>query len=138
MSNKNADKLIEKYLKAESNLNEEQEIYNAETTDSELDPWFGFAKKYRAKAPENLNNTVWQAIQTKRKRSQRLIYGLVAAAASVVLLITLSVNSSKQSYKEKEALLTEALSMFKNDEPKVSERNIIYEDELIVIYTSQK
>ena len=76
-------------------------------------------------------------IQTKRKTSRRIIYGLVSTAASIALIITLSVNKSKQSYEEKEALLTKALSMFKNDEPQKEVRNVIYEDELIVIYMAQ-
>ncbi len=136
MSNKK--ELIDKYLEANSSLDEEREIFNAKKANSELDPWFSFAKRSGAKAPKNMNDSVWDAIQIKRKKSKRLIYGLVASAASIALIITLSVNSSKQSDKEKEALLKEALSMFKKEEPKTEKQNIIYEDELIVIYTGQK
>lgn len=137
MQSKERDKLIEKYLEGKSNLKEEQEIFNAESTNSELDPWLNFAKKSRSKAPKNLNHSVWEAIQNKRKTSRRIIYGLVATAASLALIISLSVNSSKQSYEEKEALLKEALAMFEDNEPQQEELNIIYEDELIVIYTAQ-
>ena len=138
MKSRGKDKLIEKYLEAESNLNEEQEIFNAGSTNSELDPWLNFAKKTRFKAPENLNNSIWEGIQNKRKTNRRIIYGLLATAASVALIISLSVNSSKkQSYEEKEALLKEALSMFEKNEPQQEVRNIIYEDELIVIYMAQ-
>ena len=131
MGNKNKEELINKYLEAESNLNEEQDIFNTETANSDFNPWFKFVKKYRMKAPENLNNSVWDAIQSKRKRTQQVIYGIVATAASVALIVSLSVNSPKQSDKEKEALLKEALSMFDNSKPKVEERNIIYEDDLM-------
>lgn len=138
MQSKERDKLIGKYLEAESNLKEEQEIFNAETENSELDPWLNFAKKTRVKAPENLNDSVWKSIQNKRKASRRIIYGLVATAASVALVISLSVNSSKkQSYEEKEALLKEALAMFEENEPQQELWNIIYEDEMIVLYTAQ-
>lgn len=137
MSNKNKEEIIDKYLEGNSSLEEEGEIFNTETENSDLDPWFGFAKRLRLKAPKNLNDSVWVAVQTKRKRSQRLIYGIVAAAASGALIISLSINSSKQSYAEKEALLKEALAMFKEDEPETEKQNIIYEDELIVIYMAQ-
>ena len=138
MQSKERDKLIGKYLEGESNLKEEQEIFNAESKNSELDPWLNFVKKSRVKAPENLNHLVWESIQNKRKRSRRIIYGLVATAASVALIISLSVNSSKkQSYAEKEALLKEAFAMFEENEPQQEIQNIIYEDELIVIYMAQ-
>lgn len=137
MSNKNKEELINKYLEAESNLNEEQDIFNTETANSDFDPWFKFVKKSRIEAPENLNNSVWDAIQSKRKRTQQVIYGIVTVAASVALIVSLSVNSPKQSDQEKEALLKEALSMFHDEVPKAEVQNIIYEDDLIVIYTSQ-
>ena len=138
MQSKERDKLIGKYLEAESNLNEEQEVFNAESTNSELEPWLKFAKKTRVKAPENLNHSVWESIQNKRKTSRRIIYGLVATSASLALIISLSVNSSKkQSYEEKEELLKEALAMFEENEPQKEVSNVIYEDELIVIYGSE-
>ena len=70
MQSKGRDKLIEKYLEAESNLNEEQEIFNAESTNSELGSVVEFCKKTRVKAPENLNHSVWEGIQNKTKNKQ--------------------------------------------------------------------
>jgi len=120
-------------------FDEEQDNFDAEPLSSDLDTWFRFVKRSKAKAPENLNDMVWESIQAKKKGSQRFIYGIAAMAASIALIITLSVNDTKQSYREKEALLTEALSMFQNDvKPMVVQHNhIIYEDDLIVIYTNQ-
>ena len=133
------EKLIDKYLKAESTLEEEKEYFDEESGKSNQDLWSSYVKKSRIEAPDNINDSVWEAIQSVRNGKNRLIYGLVAVAASVALILAFSINSAKQknnNYEEKAALLTEALSMFQQNEQKEEQRNIIYEDELIIIYTS--
>lgn len=68
----------------------------------------------------------------------RLRVGMLFAAASILLLLSLTIYkpfSNIQSYKKKEALLNEALSMFEDKSPK-PELISIYEDDMIIIYAS--
>ncbi|MEL7001771.1 MAG: hypothetical protein AAFN93_03450 [Bacteroidota bacterium] len=139
MSKEKSDDLIDKYLAAESTLEEEKKLFNSEQTG--LEAWSNYVKQKKKKAPTDLNAKIMASIQTRKRRKQRFLFGVSAAAASLVLFMVLFMSNKsnhEMNYAEKEAKLNEALSMFPDDDPVKSERDIIYEDEIIVIYTASE
>ena len=135
------EELIKKYEVGASTLSEEQFlINNADNLNPTIKPWFKFIKLNKRKAPQGLKDSLWESIQTKRIKKRRLTIGIMSAAASVIILLSITFfGYEKQSYNEKEALLSEALSMFENTDHQVhEEQNIIYEDEMIIIYTARE
>lgn len=142
MNKEQIENLIEKYEAGSSTLQEEQFLFdNAENSNPAIAAWSAFVKSKKKKAPSNFRDSLWTSIQTRKIKKRRLAIGIMSAAASLLLLITISVNfrgSEKISYKEKEALLSEALSMFEGAEQMQAEQSIIYEDEMIIIYTASE
>lgn len=141
MNKEKFEELIEKYKEGKSTLLEEQILSdNTEDLASASLPWFKFIQINKSKAPKGLKDSIWESIKKKRVIKRRLTVGVISAAASIMLLISISVYSpwkKKQSNKKKEALLTEALSMFDNAENKANVEQIpIYEDDMVIIYAS--
>ncbi|MFB6317707.1 hypothetical protein [Saccharicrinis sp. FJH54] len=139
----NIDKLIKKYEAGESSLAEEKFLRDhAGQADSDHKPWFTFMQKTHQEVPQNLEKAVWKAVQYRRKRKRRINTGFLTAAASVAILLSLFVYNPQKhrlSYREKEAVLNEALSMFSahNTTPQEAQ-NVLYEDDMIVIYLAQE
>jgi hypothetical protein len=137
------EELIKKYEEGTSNLSEEQLLLdNVENLNPTVKPWFKFIKLTKRTAPQHLYGSLWESIQTARIKKRRFTIGIISAAASVIILISLSIFNlgyEKRSFKKKEALLSEALQMFENTDYQVQiEKNIIYEDNMIIIYTALK
>lgn len=139
MNKSKFEDLIEKYEQGESSLSEEKNIFdNAESIDSESQAWFKFIQINKKKAPEGLQDSIWESIHKKRIINRRLKVGVLSAAASIILLLSIMIYKpfgNIQSYKEKEALLNEALGMFENKNTTLELRSI-YEDDMIIIYAS--
>lgn len=140
MKEKKIEKLIEKYEAGASTLHEEQFLFdNAENSHSMIEAWFTFVKHNKREAPENFNDTLWDSFQNRTIRKRRFKIGIMSAAASVILIIALFIGNPGQkkiSYIEKEALLNQALNMFVSAEQVQAQYNIIYESDLIIIYTT--
>ncbi len=130
--------LIEKYEAGNSTLEEEQLLFEtADPSASEFKALGEFVKTHKKTAPKNFNDTLWASFEKKTFRNNRFIK-ILSAAASILLLITITINSLKPkelSYAEKQALLEEALNMFPETEQVQTLQNIIYEDDLVVVYT---
>lgn len=140
MKEKKIDNLIEKYEAGASTSQEEQFLFdNAENSGSTIEAWSTFVKRNKSEAPENFNDTLWDSFQNRNIRKRRFKIAIMSAAASVLLIIALFIGNpgqKKLSYSEKEALLNQALNMFPDSEQEITKGNIIYEDEIIIIYTS--
>ena len=140
MKEKNINKLTEKYEVGASTLQEEQFLFdNAENSESGIEAWSTFVKRNKKEAPENFNDKLWNSFQNRINKQRRFKIRIISAAASVLLIIALSIGSLIQkelSNNKKEALLNQALSMFADSEQEITMENIIYEDEIIIIYTS--
>ena len=140
MKEKKIEKLIEKYEVVASTLQEEQFLFdNAENSKSWIEAWSTFVKRNKKEAPENFNDKLWNSIQNRIIKERRGKMRIISAAASVLLIIALSIGNLIQkelSNNEKEALLNQALSMFADSEQEITMENILYEDEIIIIYTS--
>ncbi len=135
-------KLYEKYKEGDTSLNEERFIFdNAKDSEPALEVWSTFVKNNEVIAPQNFNDELWESFHNKRNKKRKIAGFIMSAAASALLLITLFVGNSRQgelSYSEKEALLNQALNMFPNTTHEVIERNIIYENEMIIVYTTNE
>lgn len=139
MNKEKSDDLIKKYLDADSTLEEEGRLFNTEY--SGVEAWSGYVKNKRKTAPANLQSTIWKSIQKRKRRKQRFLTGISAVAASITLLMIVFFNRPNDqeiSYHQKEVLLNEALSMFPEEQNTTDKRNIIYEDDVVIIYTALK
>lgn len=100
-----------------------------------IEEWKTFAKNNTIITPENINNDIWKGIEQNRIQKRRII-GTIAIAASIFALLLINHRAiNTQTYEQKEALLTEALEMFSDNKKTSTKSEIIYEDELIVIYS---
>lgn len=135
-------RLIEKYKEGNTTLNEEQFLFN-HTKDSELslEVWSNFIKNNKKETPTNFNATLWESFQNKKIGKRKRFVRIISAAASVILLISFYIASPKQkelSYSKKEDLLNQALNMVSNSELSETQQNIIYENEIVIIYTTSE
>ncbi|AUC86147.1 hypothetical protein CW731_13025 [Polaribacter sp. ALD11] len=132
--------LIEKYEAGTSTLEEEQFLFeNADNSEATLQTWAAFVTRNKIAVPDNLNTTLWDSFQKKKNKTRRIQIGIISAAASVLLLISLFIytpDQKKLSYHEKEILLNKALNMIADTTPIQSKQRILYEDDLITIYSS--
>ena len=138
MSKETSDKLIKKYLAAESTLDEEEKLFSTENHTSGMEEWSAYVRQRRKKAPANFNDLVRASIQTRKKRRQRFFVGLSGMAATIAFFVAIALYNTKDKnpgYDEKEAALKEALSMFSDENLREKARKVIYEDDIIVIYT---
>jgi len=142
MNDEEIEKLIEKYEAGVSTLSEEQFLFkNTEHSERTIAAWAVYVKNNKRKVPVNFNESLWDVIQIKKNRTRRFTIGLVSAAASIILLFTIPIYKiayENHSYKQKEMLLSEAYSMLNDAEQKQAKQNVIYEDELIIIYTTSE
>ena len=131
------EKLVEKYNEGDSSLKEEQLLFNnAKNSGHSLEAWSTFVKNNKKEIPKDFNETLWESFQNKKIRKRKIFIGIMSAAASVLLLISLFITTPKQkelNYSEKEVLLNQAINMVSNSEIK---KNIFYEDDMIIIYTT--
>ncbi len=141
MNREQVDELLEKYEQGLASQ-EEMDLLMEQFEDSWTGPgvWFNYLRLQKKKAPENLNYQVWSAIQSQEKKKNRKITLFISAAASLAILISLIFispslrNQKEMTYEEKAAKLEEALSLISENNEQ-ADRKIIYEDEIIVIYT---
>ena len=141
MNNRKSDDLIEKYLAADSTLEEEDKLFNSDNQLPGIKEWSTYIIQKRKKAPSHLKDSIWATIQTRKRKKQWFLVGLSGVAASFALSITIFIYSTvnmHSDYKKKEALLNEALSMFSDDQPIPEKQGIIYEDDMVIIYVSSK
>ena len=131
------EKLVEKYNEGDSSLKEEQLLFNnAKNSEHSLEAWSTFVKNNKKEIPKDFIETLWESFQNKKIRKRKIFIGIMSAAASVLLLISLFITTPKQkelNYSEKEVLLNQAINMVSNSEIK---KNIFYEDDMIIIYTT--
>ncbi|MEM9325275.1 MAG: hypothetical protein AAGA85_06455 [Bacteroidota bacterium] len=146
MTSRKPDNLIDKYLAAETTLEEEETLFDGKNQQPGIAEWATYRNRKRNKAPSNLPDTIWSTIQKRRRNRQRMLIGLPAVAASIAFVVfALIYDAGDQqvaprpiTYDEKEALLHEALSLFSEEQPTTSKQNVIYEDDVVIIYmTSQ-
>jgi hypothetical protein len=131
--------LIEKYKLGTSSLQEEEFLFNnTSESDTGIKTWSTFVKNHKKEAPENFNNTLWESFEKRNIKNNKFRIGVLSAAASIVLIISLyiSINSQNElTDGQKKVLLNEAKNMFLDVNQEQITQNIIIENELIVVYT---
>ncbi|MEQ8546808.1 MAG: hypothetical protein RIC03_02805 [Cyclobacteriaceae bacterium] len=144
MSEKKSEELIAKYLAGETTLEEEEILFSGNTQQTEMKHWFGYLHEKRAKAPAHLKDNLLAAIEAqklKKLKKRRFLVSISSLAASIVIIVAVSIgysSSQQKSYEEKEALLKEALSMFPAEHEPPTAQRILYEDDMVIIYTESK
>ena len=142
MKEHKTERLIKKYKEGESTLNEEQFLFDStENLDPSLEAWSTFVKSNKTETPEDLNEILWESFQNKKNKKRKLFISIMSTAASVILLISLFLGNPKQealNYAEKEALLSLAKKMVSNSDVVETEQRIIYENEIVIIYTTKE
>ena len=132
--------LIEKYKKAESTLDEERFLFDqAEQSEPSLKLWSAFVNNNKIEVPEHLNDSLWKSFEKRKAKKRKVFVSRIMAAASILLLISLLLTKSinkELDYAEKEALLNQALIMVSESDTAEKQQNIIYENEMIIIYTT--
>lgn len=138
MSNKENKNLLNKYLEAESSLEEEKQLLDGQNNDPAMDSWFRFVNESKTKVPAGLNDKILASIESRNKSKHRFMNWGYGIAASIALIVGVFFFQSRENddYLEKEALLNEALSMFPEPEQQDTDRTILYEDEMIIIYVA--
>lgn len=135
------NKQLEKYEKGLSSSHEEQELISLLSSSAKgKNAWFKFIKLQKAKVPENLEDDIWTSIQNQENRKKRLLIRISSIAASVVLALSLSMgffnrNPEEMTLQEKEAVLKEAMALIPETQNKSILGEIIYENEILIIYT---
>jgi hypothetical protein len=137
MKEENIKNLITKYKLGSSSLKEESFLFeNVNDSETAIKTVATFVKKNKKVAPDNFNNDLWKSFDKKTTQKNRFKIGLISAAASILLISTLYINTisdSGLSYGEKEALLNEAKNMFTEQE--VQPISVLIESDLIIVYT---
>ncbi|PCE66299.1 hypothetical protein [Sediminicola luteus] len=136
-------RLTEKYERGETTLEEEVFLFeNVKEPDTPWANWFTFLENNKITPPEDLNDRLWESFEGGRDRKRKKMVWGMAAAASVLLLVSFLIlgprQSNEQDFAQKEALFKEALDMIGSMEPAAIERTIVYENEMVIIYTTKE
>ncbi len=144
MNKEEIKKLLELYEQGLSSSEEEATlIKNLGESKNKTHPWFNYLNKKRVKTPENMEDQIWKNIQDKEKNKSRIALRILSVAASVTLLFSILWISTDvfepkmMSFEEKVMLLKEARAMISADEESTTSREILYEDELLIIYAEK-
>jgi len=141
MNREQVDELLKKYEQGLASQ-EEMDLLMEQFEDSRTGPgvWFNYLRLQKRKAPEDFNKQVWSAIQSQEKKEKQKTLLFISAAASLAILISIIFispslrNQKEMTYEEKAAKLEEAQSLLSEHNGQ-TDRKIIYEDEIILIYT---
>lgn len=133
--------IFEKYKNGQTSLEEEQFLFrNSADVNFPLANWITSEKNNKKELPKNFNERLWESFDKKTQSKNKTLKRVFIAAASITLFFNIYIKNQKnktQSNWEKEVLLMEAKSMFLEIEENVNEE-IIFEDDLIVLYTKTK
>ncbi len=136
MNKQEHDILLEKYLNGTSNLKEEQLLreYSLQYNTFEKD-WFSVCEQHNKKRI-GLQSKIWQTIEEQENTKHRKKYIFWQAAAVCLLLIgsIWQFKKHKKLENQKLAVLEEAI-MVLSENVKSDAPQIIYEDDLIVLYS---
>ena len=139
MKDKNIEKLIKRYESGHSSINDEQYLINHfDKSNHDMHSWFDFIKRNKTQTPENFSEDLWEKFEDKTQSNRKLIIGVLTAAASVILFLTIYLGNDKStilSYEEKVALLNQVKEMVSEKEQDIATQDILYEDQNIIIYT---
>lgn len=140
MSKERLDDLMKKFEAGESTLSEDSVLFDrVNKSDSAFGLWANFCNEKKLKPTVDFKDSVWEAIHSREARKRKIRTRVMMAAVFVVLLVSLSiVKINKINYEKKKALLKEALTMLEKNTPAQNNINIIFEDDMVIIYTEDE
>ncbi len=141
MNKENIDKQLELYYKGLTSSKEEIELLKQlDNSKKETNIWFNYIRHDKKVAPKNLESTIWASIQKRENRKRRILLRIGSVAASIILAVSVFLTvetwpQKEMSYAEKAAVLEEALAMISETQETAILGEILYEDEILIIYT---
>ena len=141
MNKEQVDKLLKLFEQGLTSTEEEdvllEHFSDSRTGDKVL---FNYIMHQKKMVPDNLENQIWSSIQSGEKKKKRFMLRMTLAAASVILVISYLLifvpgHQEEMTYREKVAILEEAQSMISGATENTTKREIIYEDDVLIIYT---
>ena len=140
MNEQKTKELKKKYLNAESTLQEENELLEG-MLDPDLNDWARFINNEKRPILEDMVPNVMAEIAEKKKAKKRFIYIATSIAASIILLLAyhfILAPEKEMSYNKKVELLNEVLSMNQNETILIPKDDVVYEDEIVIIYLTNE
>lgn len=139
MKSENKNLLEDKYLEAQTSLEEEKEFFEKAGKEESFKPWAAYRKSNQFKAPSGLSERIAEKIDSNQTRARNIYFRISAIAASIILIALFYFRPSvepEMSYTEKQAMLEEILTILPENE--ISRSDILYEDATLVIYLDNK
>lgn len=141
MKKEHIDKQLNLYEEGLSSLEEEVKLARIlGASNEDENGWFKYIQQQKKVAPKNLESTIWTSIQKRESRKRRILIRISSVAASIILAVSIFFTietrpQEKMSTKEKEAALKEAMAMLSEPQEEIVFGEILYEDEILIIYT---
>lgn len=141
MKKETIDKQLNLYKEGRSSLEEEEKLARILGASNEKENgWFKYIQQHKKVAPRNLESDIWALIQKRGSRKRRILLRISSVAASIILAVSVffileTRPQQEMSYAEKEAVLAEALAMISDTQEQPIVGEILYEDEILIIYT---
>lgn len=133
------EEILKKYKESMSTLSEEKTLLeHSEHTPSAMKGWFAFIKRNRRKAPAGFNERMWKEFEGKVQKPRKRYMEILAVAASLILLVAVFWNSPGDDIPAKEEKLSQALQMFEDAPQPAIDHDILYEDDMIIVYSTKK
>lgn len=136
------EKLIEKYKEGNTTLKEEKKLFNnAQNLDPSFAAWSTFVRKNKTETPKEFNDALWKSFENKKTGKRKILWSIVAIAASILLIFSIYISSQtqdEQSYAEKERLLNQAKNMFADNKQKEIQYSVFYENEILTVYITNE
>jgi len=138
MKEERIKEMISNYKSGKASIEEERYLQqHAEHLEQHENGLFTYIRDRKISAPSDFNAKQWEIFE--RKQNQRKInrYSVLAVAASILVLVGFFLttpSTNGMDLAEKQALLIEALQMTESTQEPT--KTILYEDELVIIYTS--
>ena len=139
MKEHNFNEIKQKYLEGESTLQEEKALFEEASKEvKSLNQWATFVNQNKKTAPVGLNEKLWDAFEEKqfKKPWYEHEFFYAAAAAAIILVALFNFRPMGMSTTEKEMLLNQALEMVSDAETSQEQHDVVYENDMIVIYTT--
>ena len=143
MNKEKLNEQLELYEQGQTSLKEEAELLdNLGDSGSKKFVWFRFLKQRKETIPSDLEKQVWDKIQSGEKNKSNKLLRILAVAASIALIVSvLSIpnpfKGREMSHDEKAAVLKEAFNMISSAKQPQGNQEIIYEDDILIIYTEK-
>lgn len=135
------NKQLQSYEEGLTSSAEEKELLSLLSNSGKgANSWFRYIQAQKKPVPQNLENDIWLTIQNREQKKKRMLIKISSIAASVILAVSIflsimPLNKKEMSYDEKIAAIEEAMAMISEPQEEIIFGEILYEDEILIIYT---